>query len=218
MPFNADRIAGPGETPPPPDLLPTCDNRSQLVVDGFDVSDSESPRAQGLPKNGRLDIYRLGPYDANNVFAFAARHLKVDVPRGRYTELRFLAQAPRGNDDGAVLMTPTYEDGDGQPLVLAVDNWRRLGTRLRADEGDELSSRPRNGNRVVLSGLDRVVRGENGEAVFLDENLAAIHEIRIPVDSTRELVRISIQDERVPTGAFAGIRIFALTAIRAPEK
>ncbi|MCI0589114.1 MAG: hypothetical protein L0323_20040, partial [Planctomycetes bacterium] len=101
--FNRDVVADAGD-----DENDFVDSAARLVV--FTVG--EGGIVRGLPPAGVIGVHRLGDYAAKNALQLSGEsreRVRLEVPRGRYREVRFLLTG--GHGDSTVPLRLEYADG-----------------------------------------------------------------------------------------------------------
>jgi hypothetical protein len=202
--FNRDVVLNPGD-----DTNDFFDvGQSYLLEDRFDGRRSGVPEAQGLPRDRVVGIHRLGDYDGPNAFQATSRDrdpVRLDVPSGKYSHLRFLVAG--GNGDSEVPVLLQYSDGNSQECVLACDDWFE-------DHPPDRVGSLHPGVVPVRNGMDRFFKGE-----FQDANDPALFEVLVAADPAKELEAIVLRldkaiyagSQRAPTTYF---NLFAVAGIR----
>jgi hypothetical protein len=207
--FNADIVRDPGDDEN--DLVD--DQGGVLLQDGFDGSRSGNPQAQGLPPDRRVGVHLLGRYDGPNALQIGWQDdapIRVEVPRGRYSHIRFLITG--GNGFGRIPLTFQYTDGSFQAAVLPFNDW----WHDEPPDGPLGSLYP--GAAAVLNALDRSWQGK-----FQDANCAALFEVVLTVDPVRELEAFVLEAGDAVYGgvqvdyvrdAFTRFNLLAATGVR----
>lgn len=170
--FNRDVVVDPGDG-----AEHFIDERGgQLLADGFDGQSSGNPLAQGLPLDHKVGMHILGDYNAFNTLQLTRstrRKVRVIVPPGRYSFVRFLLTGGAG--DSRVPVQFEYSDGTRGEGIIPCDDWYD-----DLPPGDP-AGRLQPGVVPALNDLDRL-RGS-----FKDRNEPALFEVILKTDAARQL-------------------------------
>ncbi len=197
--FNRDLVANPGD--PSTELVDA--NGGVLIVDGFDGQSSRNPLANGLPRNRRVGVHRLGDYDGPNALQLRARGgrpVTLRVRRGSYSFVRFLVTG--GSGKTVMPVSLVYSDGTADSANLVCDDWY--------DDDPAAGGTLSPGSVPVLDGMDRIRKG-----IFKDRNDPAIFEVTLGADANKSLISIVLKWNQA---AFqrneTTFNLFAVTGIR----
>lgn len=171
--FNRDVVANPGDQ----ENHYLDGQKGLFVQEGFDGMVSNNPEAQGLPHDHVVGIHLLADY--NNVNALQTSisdkgNLRVDIPSGSYSCVRFLVSG--GNGDCQVPIIFLFADGSTQREIISCNDW--FYNTPSGPMGAIYS-----GVTPALDDMDRLWYGE-----FANLNNAAVFEVSLAVDATLELV------------------------------
>ncbi|MBN1421688.1 MAG: CotH kinase family protein [Planctomycetes bacterium] len=181
-----------------------------IPVEGHDGLTASNPAVQGLPRDGAVGLFQLGPYaedNAVNITSASKTQIHILVPPHRFSEVRALVAGARGDCDLPAELV--YADGTRIAIRIPCDDW--LDDSPPTGDGGDL----RPGLAPAIDGLDRIC----GD--FVDENDGALFEVAIPTDPARYLVEILLDPARADAvWAVTGVRfnLFALIgmAVSAP--
>ncbi len=180
--FNRDGVLNPGD---PDDDTLQSESKVLLSVDGFDGSAPGSPEAPGLPVDRTVGVHRLGDYSRPNVLQLLrddTEAVRIAVPRGRYSCVRYLVVGLGGNC--RVPVTAEYADGSRETHSLHCEDTMTgpLEHPRRAYRGSEKHEMW----TPVRKGMRRYVAGR------LESTDSAIFEVVIPLREESEVVAFEI--------------------------
>jgi len=209
--FNRDVVADPGDGENGTlDSAGCC-----LLVAGFDGSRAEDPRVQGVPADRRIGVHVLGDYAGKNALQlsnFDRRSVRIPVPPGNYSAVRFLATG--GNGDSLVPVVFEYSDGAREERAIPCDDWF---DDIPEEGVVELIGVLQPGVIPVLNGMDRIHNG-----VFEDANDPALFEVVHVTRPQKRLEAFVLETQKAlfahPPGAPTQFNLLAVTGIRATGK
>jgi tetratricopeptide (TPR) repeat protein len=170
--FNRDVVANPGDQE-----NDIADGQGGLFVeDGFDGLVSDNPEARGLPHDHVVGVHLLADY--NNVNALQTStldkgSLRVDIPSGSYSCVRFLVSG--GNGDCQVPISFLFADGSTQREIISCNDW--YYNTPTGPMGALYS-----GVTPVVDGMDRLWYGD-----FSNSNAFAVFEVSSTVPEKLKL-------------------------------
>jgi len=159
---------------------------SHLIVEGFDGRRSDSARAHGLPRDGKVGVHTLGDYNEPNAIQLGPSNqqespIHVSVPHHNYRFMRFLVLGSNGNSDMPVRFH--YADGTRQEEIIRCDDWFH-------DIDENRYGRLRTGLLPVINDMDRFHSNR-----FRDENKAAIFEVILKVDPAKQMIALTLETD-----------------------
>ena len=199
--FNRDVIHSPGDD----DEDAFKPITKQLVIDGYQRDLNENS-FHGVPQDGRVGPHQLGDYQNHNVIQLdrQTHRVLIELPPAQLSSLRvLLAASYHGLRPGnALKATLTYADGRQEVQLVSCPDWEwKIGYPGLAP--GQLPS------IIVRHGLDR---GFISGAVHRANN--AMFDTMIPVDSSRELISISIAaTAKARLNPGSRVNIFAMTGV-----
>jgi len=179
--FNRDIVKNPGD--PETDSVDTSPG-THLIVDGFDGTRSDNPRADGLPVDGNIGIHALGDYSGDNALQIGPNTgmpIRCSVPQGKYHFVRFLVIGTNGNSDMPVRFH--YADGTTQRGTIRCDDWYH-------DIPENRYGKLRAGLLPIVNEMDRFYENR-----FRDENEAALFEVTVEVDPTKQMTAFVLETD-----------------------
>lgn len=182
--FNCDVVADPGD-----DENNSLDSSGGLlIVEGFDGQRQDNPAAKGLPADRNVKGHVLGDYALPNALQAGPGdegEVRVEVPKGRYSSVRFLVAG--GYGDSSLPLIVEYADGTRTRSEIPCENWfddRGVFPDANLDLPGDVSS----GALPVLDNLDRLYQGR-----FQDANDPALFDVFVDVDPEKEMVALVFQ-------------------------
>jgi len=119
--FNADGVFEPGGNCAESGI---DQGGMEFLVEGFDGVNEDQPHVQGLPADGLIGPYQLGPYDGLNIIqlhnASPEVVIELDTPL-EGTKLVYLVT--NGNGDSDIFVEIGYADGSVSDGIIYSDDW-----------------------------------------------------------------------------------------------
>ncbi len=197
--FNVDVIYSPLDAAVPADYFDQ--NTAVLIEDEFDGTGIANPGAQGLPVNGLVGQFELGPYNAPNALQFrstsALDDVTIDLADGQYGSLLYCVSA--GSGQVIVPVTVTYDDATTEEAEMLAFDWF-------ADPSGGLST-----------AIDNMDRYNITNGAFEDSNNPALFSGNIPLAPDKTVTSITLRPSEADAdwagGATVTFNLFALTAV-----
>ncbi|MGH9362553.1 MAG: tetratricopeptide repeat protein, partial [Thermoanaerobaculia bacterium] len=202
--FNRDVVADPDD--PENDSF-DGDEKSLLLVDGFDGVSATNDLVQGLPLDRKVLVHELDSYSEPNTLQLTSEDLdpvRIEVPPRRYVALRFLLSG--GNGDSVVPADFKYRGGAVDRHMVPCDDW--FHDNLSDSQGGL-----QKGLTPVRNGMDRMYLGR-----FEDRNDPALFELVVATRPDAELEAVVLlPEEGLFSGRYTRFNLFAVTAIEERE-
>ncbi|MBI4586436.1 MAG: protein kinase [Planctomycetes bacterium] len=187
--FNRDGVANPGDRKN--DSLSVAAGFSLLVENGFDGFSKGNSLARGLPRDRRVGCHVLGDYSVPNAYhAPREKHqrLRMEVPRGKYSSIRFLSAGIGGDSEMPVIFE--FTDGTAQKGAILCPDWH-----------GGLCEDPASVPAIMGKSHPDLVPAMSGMACingwqFEDRNCTAIFETIVEVGSEKELAALVLEAEK----------------------
>jgi len=202
--FNRDVVA---DADDPQNDFFDGDEKSRLLVDGFDGATTSNSRVRGLPIDRKVVVHELGDYTKPNALQLAPEDLqpvRIDVPPRRYAALRFLLSG--GSGDSAIPAEFHYRGGAVSRHYVPCDDWFH-------DNPSDSQGGLQQGLTPVLNGMDRMYLGR-----FEDRNDPALFELVVETrpDAVLEAV-VLLPEEGLFSTRYTRFNLLAVTGIREGE-
>jgi len=199
--FNRDVVADPGDAEN--DTFDSSEG-SLLLVDGFDGERDGVAGVRGLPRDRIVGVHRLGDPRGLNALQLSrwdSTAVRLTIPRGRYSCIRFLVAGGNGNSSMPVVFE--FAGGGAEKHDLPCDDWYHDLPPARWPS-------PSAGSIPIWNGMDRLARGK-----FEAAHEPALFEVLIPVTGDQEIEAIVLD----PTAASfhdhrTRFHLFAVTGMR----
>ncbi len=202
--FNRDVVADPDD--PENDFF-DGDEKSLLMVDGFDGVSAANDLVRGLPVDRTVLVHELGNYAGPNALQLSPEDLqpvRIEIPPRRFTALRFLLSG--GNGDSAIPADFHYRGGAVDRHMVPCDDWFH-------DNPSDSQGGLQKGLTPVRNAMDRMYLGR-----FEDRNDPALFELIVETrrDAEMEAV-VLLPEDGLFSARYTRFNLLAVTGVQEAE-